>query len=711
MTKSFSQKRALYLISASLVIATIVAYEPVRKNGFVDLDDGAYITKNPNVNEGITLQSVVWAFTKFHSGNWHPLTWLSHTLDCEIYGLNPLGHHTTSVIIHIANSLLLFWVLRKMTASTPDNGIQGQASSPQAGTIWPSAFVAGVFALHPVHVESVAWAAERKDVLSGLFWMLTMLAYARYVERPNIKRYALVLLAFLMGLMSKPMVITLPFVLLLLDWWPLERIEGRWTRDEGRTFQKVSIRRLIKEKIPLFALSAVSSVITIIAQHSGGAVVTLESMPVSYRIANTFVSYIRYIGKTLWPNRLAVLYPQHFGDIPEAIVVTCVLLFVLLTILGIHIGRHRRYIATGWLWYIGTLVPVIGLVQVGSQAIADRYMYIPMVGLLIIIAWAVKDVIADNRRRQKAAAALAVTVLLISVILTRMQVRHWQNNLSLFGHTVNVTEANPFAETSYGHALYIAGHIDEGLSHMQKAVRINPNFSAGRDTLGIVLMEQGKINEAVACFNEVIRRDKSWKEGYINLGAALSRQGKYDEAIKYINKALELDPKYANARSKKGTVLMMAGRLKEAVADLNEGLQTSTDAMEVYVNLAIAYGRLGDNELSLRNRSKAMGLKSDNPETLNNLAWLLATGEDISVADAKKAVELAQGACELTGYKKPGFLDTLAAAYAAAGRFEEAAKTAEQAVDTAKAGGQEDLIGEVQKRMELYKTGQRYEQK
>jgi len=366
---------------------------------------------------------------------------------------------------------------------------------------------------------------------------------------------------------------------------------------------------------------------------------------------------------------------------------------------------------TGWFWYVGTLIPVIGLVQVGSQAMADRYMYMPMVGLLIIIAWAGRDIVADNRRRRTAAAVSAVVLLFIAVMLTRIQVRYWQNNLTLFGHAVNVTENNHFAETNYGHALCIAGQTDEGLSHINKAVRISPNFSPGRDTLGLVLMEQGKINEAVACFNEVIRRDKKWKEGYMNLGAAMSKQGRYDEAIKYINKALELDAEYPDARSKIGTVHMLAGRLKEAIVCFNEGLQTSTNPMEVYVNLSIAYSRLGNYELSQRNRSKAMGLKTDNPEVLNNLAWLLATASDTTNQNTTKAIEFAQHACELTRYNNPEFLDTLAVAYAAASKFDEATRIAEKALNAARISERENLIVEIQKRIKLYEAGQPYREK
>jgi protein O-mannosyl-transferase len=685
MTNNRKQKYALLLIIALLVSAIFIAYEPVRKNGFVDLDDGAYIRKNPNVNEGITPQSIIWAFTKYYSGNWHPITWLSHMLDCEIYGLNPIGHHLTNIAIHTACSLLLLLALRKMT-----------------GALWPSTLVAAVFALHPLHVESVAWAAERKDVLSGLFWVLTMFAYASYTNKPNCKRYALVLLMFAMGLMSKPMIVTLPFVLLLLDYWPLNRL--------NKPNHAINTKQLIIEKIPLFAMSAVSSIVTFAAQHSGGAIVTLDNMPVSYRLANMFVSYIRYIGKTIWPSKLAVIYPHYYGGIPKGLLAVSVLLLILLTALCIYIGRRKRYVLTGWLWFTGTLVPVIGLVQVGSQAIADRYMYMPMVGLLIIIAWTVKELTGENRSRQIAVAVLAAIVLCGSVVLTRAQTRYWKNNLTLFGHAVNVTANNPFAETNYGHALYRAGNTSEAITHLYKAVRINPNFSAGRDTLGNVLLEEDKISDAIACFEESIRRDKKWKSGYVNLGSALSKQGKYDEAIKYINKALELDPQYEDARSKIGTALLLSGKPKEAIANLTEGLKTSTDKMEVYVNLAIAYRQLGDNEQSMKYCFKAMKLQSDKSETLNNLAWLLATNSSTSADNIKKAVVFAESSCEITHYKKASPLDTLAVTYAAVGRFDEAKMTAEKALNIAKVLGNNDLAGEIENRIKLYETGQPYRQ-
>jgi tetratricopeptide (TPR) repeat protein len=696
MIQGFTHKRVVLLIIASLVIATLVAYEPVRKNDFVGYDDPTYITDNPNVNKGITVDSVIRAFTKPYVANWHPLTWLSHILDCEIYGLNALGHHITSVLIHTANSVLLFWVLRRMTRAA-----------------WASAFAAGMFAVHPVHVESVAWVSERKDVLSGLFWMLTMLAYARYAERPNFKRYVFVLLAYMMGMMSKPMVVTLPFVLLLLDYWPLERIRRQRTEDGQRTevaFQKESMGWLIIEKIPLFALSGILCVITFIVQKGGGAVIALEKIPLGYRIANMFFSYIRYIGKTIWPSRLAVIYPHPHIHPTEATAVICALLLVLLTVLSIDIGRRRKYIAVGWLWYVGTLVPVIGLVQVGTQGIADKYMYLPMAGLLIIASWAVKDFIANRRRLKIAAAALAAAVLFCSVILTRVQVRHWQNNITLFEYATKVTEDNSRAETSYGIALAAAGRLDEAVLHLSNAIRTNPTNPEAINYLGKVFLNEGKIIEAIERFTELIKIEPDSAEAYYNLGMALGMQGKNDDAIKCFARVIELDAKYPDIDKRMGTALLSAGKPNEAIEYLQKSLQINPDEAVAYVSISIAYIKLGNYDLAIENWTRAKESEPNIVEALNNPAWVLVTASDVSGEDANNAINFAERACEMTGNREAGILDTLAAAYAAAGEFSEAVETAEKAVSAAKAAGREEMAGAIQKRIELYKAGKRYRQ-
>jgi len=684
------QKHVRLIIYLGLIAATFVAYEPMRHNGFVSYDDARYITENPDVRAGITWQSLSRAFTQPHYYMWHPLTTITNMLDCQLFGLNPFWHHFVSLLIHIANALLLFWILAEMT-----------------GAIWASAFAAAVFALHPIQVESVAWAAERKTMLSGLFWLLTMLAYIWYTKRPRTGRYIVVFLVYGLCIMTKPTVVTLPLALLLLDYWPLGRL-NLGSRPAGKT---VPVGRLLIEKVPLLVLSAILGVATFIAQRSGGAVVPLENVSLDYRISNMFISYISYIGKMIWSSGLAVFYPLPRADFSNTTVVICTLLFVLISVLSIYIGRRRKYAAFGWLWYVGTLVPVIGLVQSGAQAMANRYMYIPMLGLLIIATWAGKDLIANRPRWRIVAAVSAGVVLFTAIILTRMQVRHWQNSMALFEHALKVTENNSIAENSYGCALFDEGRVTEAIQHLSNAVRISPTYSEARKNLGKVFLRQGKLNEAIACFNELIKRRKESAEVYYNLAVASGMQEKYDDAIKYYAKTLDLDPKYPDAHRRMGTALLAAGRTKEAIAQLNEAVRINPDRAEVHVNLGTAHTQLGQYEQAIQNWLRAVQLDANNADTLNNLAWLLATASNISVQDANKAIEFAQRACELKGYNEPELLDTLAAAYAAAGRFNDAVTTASQAVEVAKARGREDFAGEIENRIKLYQSGQRYRQK
>jgi len=393
----FSQRYIFLFISAAIAITTLVAYEPIRHNGFVDYDDTGYILNSEQVKSGITWESLRQAFTKPHYNMWHPLTTISNMLDYELFGLNPTGHHLVSVAIHIVNALLLFWILKNIT-----------------GTMWASAFVAAVFALHPVQVESVAWAAERKTVLSGLFWLLTIAAYIRYARRPRLSRYLLVLAIFGFCILTKPAVVTLPFALLLLDYWPLERVrcEHQAGAAKNSNTNKKSAVWLIAEKIPLLAMSAFLCVMTLVSQKQGEAIPTLDMMPLDYRLANMFLSYIRYIGKLIWPSSLAVYYPHSFVTLLDFWVVMCAILFIVLTVVIVYyIGRRKKYAAVGWLWYVGTLVPMIGLVQSGEQAMANRYMYISMLGLLIIITCAANDFIASRLRLKIVAAILAADVV------------------------------------------------------------------------------------------------------------------------------------------------------------------------------------------------------------------------------------------------------------------------------------------------------------
>jgi tetratricopeptide (TPR) repeat protein len=638
VTLGHQQKHISVFIYVGIVVATLVAYEPIRHNGFVTYDDGKYIYENPMITGGISLQSLGEAFTKPHFFMWHPLTTLSHMLDYQLFGLNPSGHHLVSVLLHIANALLLFWVLNSIT-----------------GSLWASAFVAAVFALHPLQVESVAWAAERKTELSGLFWLLTTAAYIRYARKPGFGRYMLLLFVFGLCIMTKPVVVTLPFALLLLDYWPFERI--RWGQKDKTAVRTTSNQKsagwLIAEKIPLLAMSAILAVITLIAQQSVGTVQTLKNVPLDYRVANMFVSYIRYIGKMLWPSQLAVLYPHPQSGLPKTITLICVLLFILISF-GVYAGRRRRYIVMGWLWYIGTLVPVIGLVQSGAQAMANRYMYIPMLGLLIIIACAAKDLVASRGRMKIVATILAAVLLSALVILTHIQVGHWQNSITLYEYTLKVTKNNALVENNYGSALLGAGRLDEASLHLNKALSIIPELGEAEANLGKVYLKQGKFNEAISCFKRVLE-----------LGA---------------------------------------------ITHFKYALQTNKISADAHVNLGSAYIQVGKYDLAIQNLTRAIELKPDNIEVLNKLAWLLAAVDDASIHNAQKAVEFAQRGCELTSYKDPMLLDTLAVAYAAAGRF-EAKATAEKALNIAKETGRENLVVGIQERIKFYEAGQPYRQK
>jgi Tfp pilus assembly protein PilF len=693
----YQQKHISIFIYVGIVVATLVAYEPIRYNSFVNYDDNRYVTENP---------TVIHAFTQPHFFMWLPLTSLSHILDCQLFGQNPLGHHLVSVAIHIVSALLLFWILKNIT-----------------GTMWASAFVAAVFALHPLQVESVAWVAERKNVLSGLFWLLTTATYIHYARQPRLGRYLVVLLVFGLCIMTKPMVVTLPLALLLLDYWPLDRVRwgpdfapratpGRQSTAITNAFQKASAGRLILEKIPLLALSAFLSVMTFVAQQSGGAVPTLDKMPLDYRVANMFLSYIRYIGKMIWPSGLAVCYPHPHAVLSDMRVVTCAILLIVLTVVIVyHTGRRKKYAAVGWLWYIGTLVPMIGLVQAGGQAMANRYMYISMLGLLIIIGWAAKDFVASRPRMKIAAAILTAVLLSILVILTRIQVGHWQNSMTLYEYALKVTQNNALVENNYGSVLLEAGRLDEAILHLDKALSITPMRPSAEENLGRIYLKQKKADKAEACFRNAIKSNKTSAELYISLGTALGMQKKSDEALKCLKQALELEPNSSDIHNKLGIALLTTGKPDEAVTHFKLALQTSTIPEGAYINLGLAYNQLGQYELAIQNWKKALELKPNSEAALNNMAYVLAAVDNPSIHDANKAIELAQRACELTEYKEPAMLDTLAIAYAAAGKFDDAKATAEKALNIAKKMGRENLAIEIQNRIKLYQASQQYRQK
>ena len=591
--------RLVYLV---LIFVTLVVFHQLPSHDFINLDDDILVYENPHVHAGLNKEGIAWAFTTFEAYNYHPLTWLSHMLDCQLFGLRPGMHHLTNLLFHLMNTALLLLVLRRMT-----------------GTLWRSGFVAALFALHPLHVESVAWVAERKDLLSAFFWLLTMWAYARYAERPGLNRYLPVLLFFGLGLLAKPMVVTLPFVLLLLDFWPLGRMQFHQVGNDSRALErKVPVFRLVWEKIPLFALAAISIVVTFAAQQKGGALKSLEAFPLTTRIANALISYVNYIGKMIWPHNLAVYYP-YSGSVPGWQAAGAGLALICLTVLLMWTARKRPYLAVGWLWYLGTLVPVIGLVQVGSQAMADRYTYLPLVGLFIAIAWGVPSLLAGWHHRQSILAISATILLLSFTVCTWLQLRHWQNSITLFQHTVHVTTNNHFAHNNLGVALAHNGRLDEAISHYSEALRLKSDASEVHINLANVLAAQGSVDEAIKHYFEALRLEPDYDKAHNNLGNALAGKGKVEEAMNHYAEAIRINPDYAGAHYNLGNALAERGNVDEAINHYNEALRIWPDWAGAHNNLGVALEKRGKLKEAIDHYHEALRINPDYPRAKDNL--------------------------------------------------------------------------------------------
>jgi protein O-mannosyl-transferase len=499
-------------------------YVPLLHDGFVNYDDPQYIVQNPDVTSGLSWHGVVWAFTTGHQSNWHPLTWLSHMIDIRVYGLNAGGHHLTNVLLHILNTVLLFSLLRQMT------GARGA-----------SMFVAALFGLHPLHVESIAWISERKDVLSTFFGLLALAAYLRYVRQPGFKRYSVVLLLFAASLMSKPMLVTLPFLLLLIDFWPLRRLTFRPQSNFGSC---------IWEKVPLLALTVSSSIVTFIVQQQGGAMVDVITLSIGARVANAFVAYVTYAAKVVWPARLAVLYPISSIAFDEWIPAALVLLAI--STLAILAARRRPYLTVGWFWYLGTLVPVIGLVQVGRQALADRYTYIPAVGLFIVVGFAAAEVFDGARAQKWLAPAAATAVIAACLWLTNRQLHYWASSNALWEHTLSVTGDNALAQFNLGAALEDEGRLDEAASHYSEALRIEPAYPDAHVNLATTLLKRGqaeRFDEVPRHLTEALRLRPNFAEARNAYGIYRLKQGDFTGAITQFSEAIRLKPNYPAAQN------------------------------------------------------------------------------------------------------------------------------------------------------------------
>jgi len=502
-----------------LMVATFCVYSQVQDHEFINFDDDVYITNNLNVQAGLTSESVEWAFTTFASGHWSPVTWLSHMLDYQLYGMHPKGHHLTNLFFHIANALLLFMVLHRMT-----------------GALWQSGFVAAMFAFHPLNVESVAWAAERKNVLSTLFWLLTMWAYIHYAAKPTIKSYGLVFLFFTLGLMSKSMLVTLPFVLLLLDYWPLERFKLGQREREFKIAQKdkyfngeKNISKLVLEKFPLLILSALCSITTLIlfknhTQQVGGSVAQ-DSVSILTILTNVMISYFEYLWKMLWPKGLAILYAHPGNTLAVWKGVLCGIALLVITTISIKLIRKAPYFVVGWFWYLGTLIPVIGFIPLGQHLIADRYAYLPLIGIFVIIAWGVPELLKEWHYRKNVLKASAGILILTLMPITWIQVSHWKSSITVFKHAIKVTDKKypnfAVVHNNLGSALSAKQKIEEAISHYKMAIKLNPDYADAYNNLGVVLFAERKIEEAISHYKTAIGLKPDYAEAYNNLGFSL----------------------------------------------------------------------------------------------------------------------------------------------------------------------------------------------
>ena len=656
-------------LSLLLALSTVLLYLPVRHNSFVYYDDPEYLTHNPVVQQGLSWAGVQWAFCGAHAANWHPLTWLSHMLDCELFGLDPGAHHMVSVFIHAANAVLLALLIFRMT-----------------GAPWAGALVAALFAWHPLRVESVAWASERKDVLSTLFFLLTILAYVAKTspssqtfpvtdkhpaQTPKLSVQAtrpllLPLLFFALGLMSKPMVVTLPMVLLLLDYWPLERARLSDSQSPVPTW-----RRLFWEKWPFFAFAGASCVITYLSQREE-AVSTLENVPLELRLSNAVVSYARYLFKMIWPIDLAAIYPMP-QQWPAPIVAGAGVLLLFLSWSAWRWRREHPHLLVGWLWYLGTLVPVIGLVQVGSQAMADRYTYIPQIGILMGAIFEARFWVRRLRIGMLTPSLGAAAALAGCVAVTLHQMPYWADSQSLFTHALAVTRDNAAAHAGLAFALADSGRMQDALSEYQQALKLNPASAELYNDIGNVLDKLGRPEEALRYYQETLRL-KPRPVAHLNLGMTLARLGRYEKAMNHFSEEARLAPLDPRSHICKAQALLWQGRSADAVAEFRAALE------------------LDPNEV----------------ETLLQLARVLAADQDPKARNGRESLAVAGRADALTGGGRPVVLDTLAMAYAECGQFAEARESIQKAIERVDATGQKTAAEELQQRLRLYQQGHAY---
>jgi tetratricopeptide (TPR) repeat protein len=740
-------QRVNVLIALALVGATLVAWSPVLDNGFVNFDDELYVTDNRQVQAGLTAAGLRWAWTTLHPGYYQPLTWMSLQLDAQLYGLAPWGYHLTNLLLHAANAVLLFEALRRLT-----------------GAVWRSAAVAALFALHPLHVESVAWATERKDVLSTFFGLLALLAYQAYARRPHLGRYLLVAGALALGLLAKPMLATLPCVLLLLDYWPLRR------------WRPGASARLLAEKLPLLALAAAAGAVTVFAQNHAGALLPLARLPLDARLENALVGYLWYLKKTFWPSGLAPFYPHPGTTLPVWQVAGAGVVLLAVTLAALGQARRRPYLAVGWLWFLGMLLPVSGLLQAGEQPVADRFVYLPHVGLFILLCWGAHDLLAGWRLPRAVPALAGGAVLLACAVCTWLQVHRWHDSVTLLEYTLRVNPVNPVAHNNLGAAFLRQGRLDRAVRHFAAALEADPASARAHYNMGVALVRQGRPGEAIDHFAEALEVDPRFALAHYEWGVALASLGRPEEAILHFRAAVDLDPRITPAHHNWGVALLELGRRQEALPHFRKALELDSAFAPAHASLGVLLfeeGKLEEAEahfravLRLAPRDAALHYQLGRtlarqqrwPEAEDSFraaarlqpgflrahcglawallhqgrgaaaeeqyreafrinprwpaeairqAWALATAPEARRRNGALAVELAEQACQATGGKDPAYLDTLAAAYAEAGRFDRAVATARRALGLTSSAGQ---AREIQGRLQRYEKGRAFRER
>jgi tetratricopeptide (TPR) repeat protein len=622
------------IVSVLLAVIVGIAFGRALGKDFVGYDDQSYVVLNPRVTNGLTLDGIQWAFTHAHATNWHPLTTISHMLDCQLYGLEPWGHHLTNILFHAAAAILLFFALRDLT-----------------GNLWPSALAAAIFAVHPLRVESVAWVSERKDVLSGVFFMLILGVYARYARGNSARSlwYITVLILLTLGLMCKPTLVTVPFVLLLLDYWPLDRSQS--SPSLGRGITKETWSRLVFEKLPLFVLSAASCVATLLAQKQ--ALDASLKPPFGERVGNALVSYVIYLGQMIWPARLAVLYPYPEGHLKVAPVILALLLLLVISVAFFLWRKRYPFLLVGWLWYLGMLVPMIGIIQVGSQVRADRYTYLPQIGLYLLVAWSAMELFHQLRRSR---VILATAVLLtITALITRsyFQTSYWHDTETLWRHAIATTSDNYIASNNLAQFLFQSGRFDEAIAECERALNIKPDFAAAHNNLGAALVknqrvrdgarrQHGAVDEAIAHYRRAVQINPDFAQAHNNLGTALLLKGQVDEAIAHYQKTLEINPNYAEARYSLGNAFLAEGRYSESIANYEAAVRIRPNYFEAHYNLGRVLATIGNDRQALKEFNEAVRINGDSAEvhcTLGSLLGRMGHREE-AVAHLAEALRL-----------------------------------------------------------------------